>query len=368
MDTSADDINPDVLQLLVAEITQENLEPLTPVDGLEMYVQTRGGEVASSTLRTHQSRLQYFVDWCEENGIQNLNNLTGRDLLAFRNWRKQELATPSLRSNLQTLRVFLNKCVQVDAVPSDLPEKVDVPSGDAASRDEIVSAEQAEAILTHLNKYQYATTEHVCWVLIIAGGCRISGLRAIDLTDFTTHDTGGQLIVHHRPDSGTSLKNGQGSERVIHISDQVCDVLTDYVEDRRPDVLDEYGRAPLLASQHGRLAESTIRKYAYKWTRPCVISGDCPHDVEIDECDAAQSASAAYDCPSSKSPHPIRRGYITYELSVGVPEVVVGDRCDVSPDVIEQAYDERNETEKMEVRKAVRESSYADSDKSGYGQ
>lgn len=34
------------------------------------------------------------------------------------------------------------------------------------------------------------------------------------------------------------------------------------------------------------------------------------HDGELTECDAAQSKNKAYECPSSKSPHPVRKGAI----------------------------------------------------------
>jgi integrase len=53
------------------------------------------------------------------------------------------------------------------------------------------------------------------------------------------------------------------------------------------------------------------------------------------------------------TPHPIRRGYITHLLQTGVPVQVVSDRCNVSPEIIDQHYDVRSEDEKVQQRQQV---------------
>lgn len=58
----------------------------------------------------------------------------------------------------------------------------------------------------------------------------------------------------------------------------------------------------------------------------------------------------ASTCPSSVSPHAIRRGSITYRLSEDVSEKVVSDRMNVSLDVLEKHYDRRGEQQKAEQR------------------
>lgn len=371
MAASSDDIDPDLLRSLLAEATDEDLEPLSPEEGLEMYVSLREDEVSPSTIRTHRSRLGHFLEWCSDNVVENLNDLSGRDLQAYRSWRKQELSISSLESNMRTFQIYLRKCVKFDAVSSDLPAKVDIPSvsSEENSRDEMVSAETVKEILEHLRKYEYASLEHVIWLLLTHTGMRISAARSLDLTNYKSTDD--KLVLVHRPDSDTPLKNQEDSEREVHLSPHVEEALDDYISDKRPDVTDDYGREPLLATNYGRIARSTIRKYVYKWTRPCVVTGSCPHGVaddEIDDCEAAQTASKAHDCPGSSSPHPIRRGYITHELDTGIPEEVVSDRCDVGTDTIEEHYDQRSEGEKMRLRKEIREATYSDSDESGYGQ
>jgi site-specific recombinase XerD len=365
------DLDPEMLNALLAEAGQANLEPLSPEKALEMYEQLREDELTNSTLKTHRSRLAFFIDWCNQNNLDNLNELSGRDLQLYRQWRKDGLTISSLESNMRTLRTFLRKCVAFDGVRPDIPEKVEVPSvsPDENSRDVIVAADRTEAILEHLDKYEYGTIEHVVWLLTTSTGLRLGSVQALDVGDYTSTTDGGDLQLENRPESETRLKNGDNSERLIHLSEYVSEVLDDFLADQRPDVTDEYGRAPLVATEYGRVAESTLRKYAYKWTRPC-MTGSCPHGVEaeaVDDCDAMATASTAYKCPSSSSLHAIRRGYITNELDAGVPKDVVGDRCDVTPDVIDAHYDERDAEEKMQLRKEIRESIYDDTESAGYG-
>lgn len=354
--------DPDLLASIVAQ--NVDLHPLTPEDALTTYLNARDEELGSNTADTHRSRIGKFVEWCRENDITNLNELNGRHLQDFRAWRKQDLSLPSLESNMRTFRLFLKVCVKHDAVRPDLPWKVDIPSvsDHDASRDEYVPAETARVILDRLHRFHYATTVHVVWLLLATTGLRTGGLRALDLQDRKPGDDGGAILkLKHRPASDTSLKNKQRSERSIHIPEHVNAVIEDYLEEHRPSVTDAYGRDPLVATFDGRIAASTIRSYVYAWTRPCVIGRACPHgydDDEIDSCEASGAKGVAYQCPSSLSPHSVRRGYITHELNAKVPKAVVSDDCDVSPEVIDSNYDARDPDEKLAVRREIRESIY----------
>lgn len=368
----AQELDPDTLKSLLTAADQATLEPLHPDEALDMYIGSREDEVTSSTLRTHHSRLSFFVQWCEENDIENLNEVTGRDLHQFRDWRKGDLSILTLKSNMRTLRLFLEKCAKFDAVPPALPSKVDVPgvTDSDYAREETVPTDFAKKVLTHLDKYQYARIDHVVWQLLVEAGLRIASLYSLDVGDFEVTEDGGELTLKHRPDSGTRLKNTGESERTVHISSSAATVIQDYLAEHRPEVTDEYGRAPLLASSYGRLCKTTIRKYVYKWTRPCIVLGSCPEGIpeeEFDECEARQTSSDAYRCPASKSPHAIRRGYITAELDTGIPKPVLSDRCDVTPSVIDDYYDQRSPDARMRLRKEIRESVYRDRDSNGYG-
>lgn len=355
----------------LTQVLRENLDPLTPPDGIDMYIGLRREELEDSTLRTHKSRLSYFVDYCEEQGITNLNNLTGRDILRFKEWRSEFLDSPNtLRTNMQTLRVFLRKCADMEAVPPSLPEKVPIPSvpKDQRASDDILTAERASDILAYLETYHYATRDHVVWVLLAEAGFRTCTLHSLDVEDFTTGDKP-KLELRHRPDSGTGLKNKSDSERPVYISHYAADVIEDYIEGKRPDAHDDYGRKPLLASTKGRLSKTAIRKASYRWTRPCKIGKGCPHGKEgpeFDRCKARKSNKAP-KCQSSRSPHPIRRGVISNELDQGVPGDVVDARCDLTEDVRKLHYDRPDEDARAEIRRQIRQQVYQDHKNVAYG-
>jgi len=177
--------------------------------------------------------------------------------------------------------------------------------------------------------------------------------HGLDVRDYKVEGETRYLELRHRPGEDTPLKNGHNGERPVSITEEVGAVIDDYLENRRHDVTDGFGREPLLVTSQGRLSKSTIRSYVYKWSRPCKVGAECPHDRAVEECYAAVEVESASRCPSSRTPHPIRRGYITELLKQGVPVDVVGERCNVSPAVIDEHYDVRSEGEKMRQREEV---------------
>ncbi|WP_440765532.1 hypothetical protein [Natronorubrum sp. DTA7] len=73
--------------------------------------------------------------------------------------------------------------------------------------------------------------------------------------------------------------------------------------------------------------------------------GDCPHDRDPEDCEATEYGHY-YDCPSSLSPHTIRRGAITHQLRADISEKIASDRCDVSSEILERHYDRHTDRKK----------------------
>lgn len=47
-------------------------------------------ELAEATIQAHRCRPKQFVDWCEADGIDNLNDITGRDIHRLRVHRRDK--------------------------------------------------------------------------------------------------------------------------------------------------------------------------------------------------------------------------------------------------------------------------------------
>lgn len=346
------------------------LEPITPQKAVELYLEERCEDASYETIDTIQDALHLFLEWCESKEMENLNELNGRRLTEFKSWCKSntEQNKVSLNGTLSVLRRFLVSCVETEAVWPDTPNKVPlstVPDDEDVSYEK-PSKKEVEQTLRYLEKYEYASRRHVEYAIIEEIGDRVGALRGIDINDIDLDD---QVIVfQHRPEKeyedvkGTPLKNGSDGQREVNIPDELVALIRDYLESpERPDLTDKFGRKPLLSTEDGRISVATIRRDLYKLTRPCEYSNNCPHDREIEECTAAKNSHAS-ECPSSYSPHPLRRFSIEKQIDRGVPKDKLSDRVDVSVPILNKHYDTRKEERKRKQRLPIYEKLFE-----GYG-
>lgn len=322
----------------------DNLEPIDPCTAQKLYLDHKETQSMEWTVRGHRYRTNHFVRWCDEQSIDNMNDLTGRDIHEYRLWRKEDgdLNTVSLQTQMCTIRVFLRWCGSIEAVDPDLHSKVMVPQvpPEEQQRDELLEADDAQEILAYLSEFHYASIKHIVLALLWETGMRTGAARSLDLKDVDLTDQ--FLTLKHRPETETPLKNGGGGERLVAISDDLAYLLEDYIENTRPRKTDDFGREPLLTSREGRLSSTSVRRYVYDVTAPCFRNLECP------DCERETLAK----CPESATPHSVRRGSITHFLTEDVPTEVVGDRMDVSRKILDKHYDRRSEEVKLEQRRS----------------
>jgi len=324
-----------------------------PRAALRTYLDTRQHELSAATQQAHKYRLGHFIRWCEQEDITDMNTLDGTDLHQFRLWRQRDgdLNPVSVHTQLSTLRVFLKFCERIEIVTDSLYEAVILPdlADGQDQRTTTLSPDQADAALDYLDTYEYASADHITLLLLWRTGMRVGALRSLDVDDYAPQAA--RLHAQHRPQGGTTLKQGVGGERYIALHRTVCTALNDYLDATRADVTDEHGRQPLVVfSNRGRPARSTIRRHVHRCTQPCLWHGTCPHDRSMDSCPDIGHGDG-FDCPSSRPPHDVRRGAITHWLAQDVPKPAVADRMNVTEGVLDAHYDQRTPETKAEQRR-----------------
>ncbi|ARS91911.1 hypothetical protein B1756_17010 [Natrarchaeobaculum aegyptiacum] len=327
---------------------------MTPEEAVAEYLDVNPKSNGESTMRSHESRLGIFVDWCDDNEIEYMNDLSKEDLEAYREKREKKVKPRTLETQFQTLSVFVRYCESQGYVKPAL--SVEVPEIEVAeedkSRDRYMTRERAKEVVSHLSRFNYASQDHALWLLLTDTGIRTCTLRSLDIDDFVELEDGtGYLNLEHRPKTGTRLKNKTASERQIPISSSTCEVLSDYIEHRRPDTIDRYGREPLIATEQGRISASAVRTRINKWSAPCLI-GDCPHGRNPDTCRPA-TVAGDMNCPSKRSPHDLRKGYITYMRQNGWDGPTLSDNVDASADVIDRHYDKTDKEKKRKLHATI---------------
>lgn len=368
MSSDGDDLEDVVREIHDLLDEDEDLEPTAPREAFDLWLSQL--DRAQSTIQSYRYRVKPFLEFCERNGIESFDHLTTRTIKEFEAERRGSLQRQTVNNQFGTLSLFLRYCEELNAVGEDVVRALDVPE---LSKEDRVNTEKlirkrAENILENLGKFQYASREHVALLVMWRTAMRVGAVHSLDLEDlYLTDDDRERLRVQlaeegfardvidailaeselpfiyprHRPETDTRLKNDEDSERVINVADWVADIVQDYIRANRYDVDDEYGRSPLLTSRKGsgRLSISAIRNWAYIHTQPCEFGGGCPHDRDPEECIAREHGHGS-DCPSSRSPHKLRTGSITWHRDVGWPVADLADKADTGEDLIRGVYDQ----------------------------
>jgi integrase len=307
--------------------------------------------------------LKLFVEWCEEIGIETVGDFRPLDIDEYHDIRADGIAPVTLEGEMATLREFLRYLEGLGAVEDGLSEAVHVPDLDASQRSSNVKLATPEAMemLGYFRETPAVrgTREHAFLEVLWFSGARQGGIRGLDLRDVYRDES--FVWFKHRPSEGTGLKNNLEGERPVGLPPIVMDVLGEYIENHRVDVQDEYGRAPLFTTRVGRPAGDSVRKWCYLATLPCRHS-PCPHGKERPTCEWPTYAKAS-KCPSTRSPHQVRTGSITYQLNIGFPPEVVANRVNASIQTIRDHYDKADKQERRRRQRRRMES-----DRRGYVQ
>lgn len=274
----------------------QKLEAIDPSEAVDLYLTQKEEDASARTVQAHSYRLKQFRQWCDKEGIDNMNSLTGRRLYEYRLWRKEDgdLNTVSLRTQLCTLRAFLRFCESIDAVESEFHDEILLPtiSKKQGSREEMLESDRAEEIQAYFLKFEYTSLNHCLFEIFWSTSARFGAVHALDTDDFSIAKQ--SLAFRHRPGNWIPLKNRDSGERQVAIADETTVVIQDYLENNRPNITDAQRREPLIASENGRINQSNIRALIYSMTRSCEYGEDS-------RCNDKYCYSYASQCELSRS-------------------------------------------------------------------
>ena len=313
-----------------------------PIGGSTETFISHKKDVAETTRDRYRYRLGIFVSFCERRGVWSTDEIDGDLLADYRAARLDDNKTSikTNEANLTTVRMWIKWLERRGKVQQGTANLVKIPDLDASDerRDVFITHERAKQILDGLNKYEYASLDHVVFGILYHTGMRRSAILALDTDDWVSDSN----VLKIRNRDGTTLKLGQKSERNVTITDSnIANAIDDWISEKRPDVIGDLGRRPLIATAHGRAHATTIQKAIYRVT--------CPDYFAVGECDDTHDRPSA--CKYSISPHDVRRSAITHHLREGVPKEVVSDRMSVDQSTIEKHYDRRTMDQRRENRK-----------------
>ena len=328
------------------------LRALSPREARRRFLKRREQTQSPATVRSYGNRLNDFILWAENENIESMSELTGWEIDDYHMYREaQDIAPATVRGTMVALRQLLLYCARVEVVDEELPDKVDIPtlSKEQASSSDRLETEDAKALLNFYrdSTMYFGTAWHAFLEVTWHTGARLGGVRALDLCDYDSEAQ--TLEFRHQPKTGTALKNKKEGERVVGIGSSVVEALDMYVARERSNKRDGYGREPLFSCSQGRPSRSTFRGWCYLGTQPCIYQ-PCPHSADRHTCKFTDRSHAS-KCPSSRSPHMIRTGSISWQLDRGLPIDLVAERVNAAPDTIRRYYDKSTELEKFRERR-----------------
>lgn len=367
------DVSKEELLAQLAEELGPDLKECTPERGIQRFLAKKKPDVTPNTIDQYETKLETVLEYCEKHDIEDLRELDGRTLDDYEIWLRNEssdvvdeLSPKTMCDELYLLRECISYLEDIEAVKPDLSKSISIPDlsdGDGV-RDVDLDPERLQDILDHLEKFHYATLDHVVFLLLARTGRRTGGIHSLDV-DHVHHDIDDPYLDFKHLPPETRLKNNENSEEHVAIADDTAKILSDYITTTRHDVTHGQSRAPLLTTRYGRVSKSSIRRIVYSWSRPCEIGAGCPHDRDPEACSAAQIRNAASKCPSSRSPHTLKHGYISECRRRGIPIDILSDRCDVGEDLIREVYDETTQEERCQMRRQVLDE-YSSGEGGGY--
>ncbi|MEA5408591.1 site-specific integrase [Haloarculaceae archaeon H-GB2-1] len=189
---------------------------LSPAEAVERWLDKRSIELRDQTVETHQYRLKLFADWCEENEIETMDQLTGWDVDTYETDRRSIATQITLSKELGTLKNFLEWAEGIGVLSEGVAEVVDPPKmpADPSSNVKLAPSDATTLIEFYRSSDERASRSHALLELVWFTGARVGGIRSLDVRDYFSDEQYVRFV--HRPESGTVLKKGSTASAPSH--------------------------------------------------------------------------------------------------------------------------------------------------------
>jgi integrase/recombinase XerD len=211
----------------------------TTIDQFLTWLEHEGK--SSNTISTYHQELRKYEKWLQENH-RELVNITHRDvqeyILFLEEKGKSPITTDKILGVIRTFSKFLKK--------PDITFDIKIKQGTKKDEIESLSKEECEVLLTEIRESANERNIAIVYMLLHTG-IRVSELCALDIADVDL-DT-----------KQVSISDTHGANRIIPLSEEVVQSLSEYMEAVQPQV------ALFVSKTNERLTERAVQYMLKKY-------------------------------------------------------------------------------------------------------
>lgn len=167
---------------------------VSPADAVGEYLEDQQYETADSTHQVDESCLSNLVQWCATQSIDSMHDIRPEHVTAFYAWQRErsDLSTVTPSAELETLRLFLDWCIEQrycsPSLGNAFPDRAGSPTD--KTPDDHLLLEHGDALMEHLKEEYNEPKAHIMYGLFWESGLRMSAVCSLDVDQIQALQTG----------------------------------------------------------------------------------------------------------------------------------------------------------------------------------
>lgn len=237
------------------------------LSGYEAWL-TRDKKAASNTLSSYLRDVRQFAEWLESEGVA-LPQATQNDVKQYARYLSQKgKSDATVVRSIASLKSFYSYMLTAHNVP-DNPAKGFTPSKLERKLPEILTSKEVDLFLDQPD----TSDEKGCRDKAMLEVLYATGIRVTELISLDIHDV--NLSI------GFIRCSGKGKERIVPLYKAAIRALSTYINDVRPQLLDEPNQPALFVNMNGeRMSRQGFWKIVKFYQEKAGISKDItPHTL-----------------------------------------------------------------------------------------